>query len=94
MGQGKMEKPEEERSLLLKCLPPVGNISKQSGTKNLQDLLTEERAKGSFLPESTGCFQTIASSPATVQMPKCQVLQAGSATNPAKKLQAVWLSQP
>lgn len=48
MEWGKMEKPEGERCLLLKCLPPVGNNPKQSGTKTPRTCSLQNVPKGDF----------------------------------------------
>lgn len=69
MGWSKMEKPEEERSLLLKCLPPVGNISKQSGTKTPRTCSLQNVPKGDFFQSRLSASKLL---PHLQQQSRCQ----------------------
>lgn len=69
MGWGKIEKPEEERSLLLKCLPPVGNISKQSSTKTPRTCSLQNVPKGDFFQSRLAASELL---PHLQQQSRCQ----------------------
>lgn len=69
MGQGRMEKPEEERSLLLKCLPPVGNISKWSGTKTSRTGPLQNVPNADFFQSSLAASKLL---PHLEQQSRCQ----------------------
>lgn len=64
-----MEKPEEERSLLLKCLPPVGNISKWSGTKTSRTGPLQNVPKADFFQSSLVASKLL---PYLEQQSRCQ----------------------
>lgn len=64
-----MEKPEEERSLLLKCLPPVGNISKWSGTKTSRTGPLQNVPKADFFQSSLAASKLL---PHLEQQSRCQ----------------------
>lgn len=68
MERGKMEKPEGERCLLLKCLPPVGNIPKQSGTKTPRTCSLQNVPKGDFFQSILAGFKLL---PQLEQHSKC-----------------------
>ena len=67
-----MEKPEEERSLLLKCLPPVGNISKQSGTKTPRNCSLQNVPKGDFFQSRLAASELL---PHLEQQSRCQNIE-------------------
>lgn len=69
MGWGKMEKLEEERSLLLKCLPPGGNISKQSGTKTPRICSLQNMPTGYFFQSRLAASKSL---PYLEQQSRCQ----------------------
>lgn len=69
MGWGKTEKSEEERPLLLKCLPPVGNISKQSGTKSPRTCSLQNVSKRDFFQSRLAASDVL---PDLQQQPRCQ----------------------
>lgn len=86
MGWCKMEKPEEERSPLLTCLPPVGNISKWSGTKVPRTCSRQNLPKGDFFQSRLAASELLFN---LKQQSSCQKIKSGLSLlchQPAEKL--------
>lgn len=80
-----MEKPEEERSLLLKCLPPVGNIFKQSGTKTPRTCSLQNVPKGDFFQSRLAASKLL---PHLEQQSRCQNIEWLKLARPPTRLKS------